>query len=381
MTAGRLLFVVHDAPFFISHRLSLAEAAVARGYDVHVAAPADPEAEERIRATGADFHPIPLNRSSRNPLNEAKLVRFLWQLVGQLTPSLMHCVGMKPVLYAGAVARVKRVPGVVHAITGLGFMFLRQDLKIKVARQLIKLLYGFALGYKNARAIFQNPDDLALFQQSGLVDPAAVDMIRGCGVDMTTFRPRAKGIFVSDAPVVMFPARLIRDKGLGEFIEAVRLLRDDFPHVRFVLVGRTDAVNPTAYQEADIQAWIKEGLVEWWGFSEDMSETLRQADLVVLPSYREGLPRGLIEAAATGLPVIATDVPGCREVVRPGKTGFLVPAYDGAAIARVMRQILSDLTTARLYGMAARKMAEEEFSVETFVTQSFATYHRVEAAS
>ena len=375
-----LLFLANDASSFVSHRLPIAKAAITQGYCVHVAAPSDHDAATIICKAGADFHPIPLDRGSRNPFVEMHTVLFLWSLFGRLKPSVIHCIGMKSVLYGGMMARIRRVPSAVYAITGLGFMFLHDDISIRLARFLISVLYAFALRHKNARVIFQNSDDRRLFELNQLIGRTPVDMICGCGVDMTIFQPRSdRKLFDSDQPVVMFPARLIRDKGLDEFIDAAEVLRPDFPTVRFVLVGRTDLINPTSVTQSELQNWVDSGIVEWWGFSNDMATTLRQADMVVLPSYREGLPRSLIEAAATALPVVTTDVPGCRDVVRHGETGLLVPAYDGMATATAIRQLLNAPNQARAMGAIGREMAEAEFSVKTFVELSLASYTALEA--
>ena len=376
----KLLFLANDASSFVSHRLTIAKAAITQGYCVHVAAPSDHGAAKIIRAAGADFHPVPLDRGSRNPFVEMYTVLFLWSLFGRLKPRIVHCIGMKSVLYGGIIARMRRVPSAVYAITGLGFMFLHDDIGVRMARILIKILYTFAMRHKNARVIFQNSDDRRILGLNQLFGGTPVDMIRGCGVDLTIFQPRSdRKLFDSDRPVVMFPARLIRDKGLDEFINAVKLLRPDFPTVRFVLVGRTDVINPTSVTQSELQNWVDQGIVEWWGFSNDMATTLRQADMVVLPSYREGLPRSLIEAAATALPVVTTDVPGCRDVVRHGETGLLVPAYDGTATATAIRQLLNTPNQARAMGTMGREMAEAEFSVKTFVELSLASYTALEA--
>ena len=370
-----LLFIVHDAPFFVSHRLAVGRSAVLAGYRVHVAAPEEAGAAATIRSAGLVFHPIALDRGSRHPLKELVLIGAMAGVLRRLEPDIVHCVGMKPVLYGGSLARLLKVPGLVNAVTGLGFMFLRTGLAARAARTAIRQVYRYALGHPNSRTIFQNPDDLALFEAAKLVPPDRVVTIKGCGVDLAAFRPTDRR--PDGPPVVMFPARLIRDKGLGEFLAAVRLLRPAFPDVRFVLVGRTDAVNPTAFTEAEVESWVRDGLVEWWGFSDDMPATLRRADIIVLPSYREGLPRGLIEAAATGLPIVATDVPGCREIVHHGENGLLVPARDPAATAAAIRDLLEAPARAETYGKAGRAMVEREYSVERFVGRSLHVYREV----
>jgi len=374
-TQPRLLMVLNDAPFFITHRLPVALAARDAGYEVHVALPFEVGPLAIIEREGLIAHDIPLKRGARRVGGELALIARLWRLVGRLKPDILHAVTMKPVLYAGLVARLRGVPGVVHAITGLGYLFLIEGLAARLQRAFVKRLYLLALGHKNCVAIFQNPDDLQLFFDNRLVDPGIVTMIKGCGVDMTRFaqRPEPEG-----EPVVMFPARILGDKGVHEFIAAARALKG---RARFVLVGRTDPDNPTDVGEAGIRTWEREGIVAWQGFSEDMPETLAQATIVCMPSYREGLPRGLIEAAAVGRAIVATDVPGCREIVRNGDNGLLVPARDGAATTAAIATLLDDPELRRRMAARSRAIAESEFSVELFVERSMAAYERARAGS
>jgi len=370
----RLLMVLNDAPFFISHRLPLALAARDAGCEVHVAVPFDAGPVAIMEAAGLVHHDIPLRRGARALGGEAALVAAIWRVVRRVRPDLMHAVTMKPVLYGGLVARAARVPAVVHAITGLGYLFLIEGTAARVQRAIIKSFYALALAHHNAHAIFQNPDDLKLFRDARLVDPAITSMIRGCGVDTAAFAPRDKP---GGPPVVMFPARILGDKGVHEFVEAARILKQRGSGARFVLVGRTDPDNPTDVGEAGIKAWTGEGIVEWWGFAEDMAATLAQAHIVCMPSYREGLPRVLIEAAAHALPIVTADVPGCREIVRDGDNGILVPVRNGPATAEAIGRLLDDAELRRRMGARGRAIAVAEFSVEDFVAKSLAAYGAV----
>ncbi|MBT3532508.1 MAG: glycosyltransferase family 4 protein, partial [Rhodospirillaceae bacterium] len=265
-------------------------------------------------------------------------------------------------------------PGVVHAITGMGFLFISNDWLARSIRTLIMPLYRYALGHPNARVIFQNPDDLGMFLQRRLVREDITLMIKGCGVDMTTFAPVPPP---EGRIVVMFPARILGDKGVHEFIHAARTLKDAGSQARFVLVGRRDPANPTDVPEAVVRGWELDGLIEWWGFRTDMPQVLQQAHIICMPSYREGLPRGLIEAAACGLPIVTADVPGCREVVRQGESGLLVPVRDGPATAAAIGTLLEDDELRRSMGRAARQMALDEFTVEAFVADTLAAYDMV----
>jgi glycosyltransferase involved in cell wall biosynthesis len=370
----RLLFLMNEALFFTTHRLPIALAAREAGYDVHVAAPFDEGPVDVIRQNGFAWHDLPLRRGGRNILAELWLLLACFRLIARLRPQLVHHVAMKPVIYGGLASRLLRVPAVVHAITGLGFLFIRRNLSARLIRSMIMPLYRFSLGHPNSRVIFQNRDDLDLFRRHRLVDESRAVMIRGCGVDMTEFHPAARP---EGPPIVMFPARIIGDKGVNEFVEAARLLCGEGVQARFVLVGRRDPDNPTDVAEAVIRGWEAEGIVEWWGFRADMAAVLPQAAIVCMPSYREGMPRVLIEAAACGAPVVTTDVPGCREAIEDGATGLLVPAQDGVRTANAIRRLLDDDGMRERFSRAARARAEAEFSVEEFVDASMAAYRAI----
>jgi glycosyltransferase involved in cell wall biosynthesis len=267
----------------------------------------------------------------------------------------------------------------------MGYLFIRDDWPARTLRALIRPLYRYALGHPNARVIFQNPDDLGLFLRQGLVREDMTVMIKGCGVDMRIFAPVEPAVPPpeerSDDPLlVIFPARILGDKGVYEFVHAARTLKAAGSQARFILVGRRDPANPTDVAETTILDWEREGLVEWWGFRTDMPKVLRQAHIICMPSYREGLPRGLIEAAACGLPIVTADVPGCREVVRDGESGILVPVRDGAATAAAIGRLLDDSDLRHAMGRAARQLALDEFTVEAFVADTLAAYAALRAA-
>jgi glycosyltransferase involved in cell wall biosynthesis len=377
MTQGqpkRLLLLLNDAPFFVTHRLSVGIAAKAAGWEVHVAVPFEAQAVSRIEAEGLIHHDVPLARGGTNPVAELKLLAAYWRLMGDIKPDLVHAVTMKPGAYGGAVARLRGVPSLVVAVTGLGFLFLRDTMKTRILRKIVLGLYGFGLGHKNARAIFQNPDDEALFNERKLIGKTPVHMIKGCGVDLESFAitPEPAG-----KPVVTFPARLIGDKGLLEFIDAAKRCKENGIEAIFRLVGRTDADNPTDIGEATVRQWEAQGLVEWLGFSGDMPAVFRDCHIVCLPSYREGLPRTLIEATASGRAIVTTDVPGCREIVQHGENGLLVPARDGAATAAAITDLVTHAGKRQRMAKKGRAIAEASFSVQKFVADSLAVYNEI----
>ncbi len=372
--AGRLLFLLADAPFFVSHRLSIALAAKAAGFEVHVAVPFAAEPVRRMHECGLVHHDIPLRRGARSLHGELRLIAAFARLLRRLRPTMVHAVSLKPVIYGGLMARVMGVPAAVLAVTGLGYVFLREGTSAALTRALVKRLYRFALAHRNSRAVFQNPDDRALFVDGGLVAARRVVLTRGCGVDTAEFAPAPES---EGTPTVVFPARILGDKGAHEFAAAARCLREDGVAARFVMVGRTDPDNPTDVGEPTIRRWEAEGILEWWGFRDDMAAVLAQAHVVCMPSYREGLPRVLIEAAACGRAIVTADVPGCREVVRDSENGLLVPVRDGAATAAAIRRLVEAPDLRRRLGARGREIVLAEFSVERFVAETLAVYRQL----
>jgi glycosyltransferase involved in cell wall biosynthesis len=236
-------------------------------------------------------------------------------------------------------------------------------------RDFIKLFYRLVLN--NTWVIFQNPDDRAAFLESHLVDPKKVTLIRGSGVDIRRFSPRPEPPGI---PLVVLPARLLWDKGVGEFVTAARMLQTEGLHVRFALVGDGDDENPASVSASQLRAWENGGVIEWWGWQENMQDVYAQAAIVCLPSYREGLPKTLIEAAACGRPIITSDVPGCREVVRQGENGLLVPARDASALAEALKDLLQNPKERLEMGKRGRIIAEKEFSMNLVISQTLAFY-------
>ncbi|MBN1283947.1 MAG: glycosyltransferase family 4 protein [Anaerolineae bacterium] len=369
----RLLFVINQADFFLSHKLPVARAALAAGYEVHVAAPVAPEAAA-IQAEGLIFHPVALDRRSLRVWDELFRLRDLYALYRALRPDLVHHFTIKPVIYGGLAARMARVPAVVSAVTGLGYVFLHTGFKAALLKSGVTLLYRLALHHPRAGVIFQNPDDLALFRRRRLVDAGAAVIIKGSGVDMQRFAltPEPGG-----PPVVLFASRMLWDKGVREYVEAARLLRAQGIKVRLVMAGQSDPHSPAAVPTAQLQAWHDSGLIEWWGHCDDMPAAFAKAHVVCLPSYREGLPKVLVEAAASGRAIVTTDVPGCREVVRHGENGLCVPVRDAAALAGALKRLIEDAPLRQRMAARGRCIAEAEFSVEQVVRETLALYQKL----
>jgi len=377
MSAGRILYVLNVDWFFLSHRLPIALEAQRLGYEVHVALGLTTH-EERLRALGFVVHPLRLDRSSMNPLGALRNVAEIQGVVRKVSPRLVHLVTIKPVLLGGVAARLAGAPAIVAAVPGLGYVFASRGPLAVLRRALIGGLYRMALAHRNLRVIVQNRADHAVISERFGVDPRRVVTIRGSGVNLEEFRMQP---VPSGPPVVALVARMLADKGVREFVAAARALRTaregTGEPARFVLVGEPDPGNPTSIDEAEITGWVRDGIVERWGRRDDVSEVMRSASLVVLPSYHEGLPKVLLEAAACGRPVVATAIPGCREAVEPGETGLLVPVRDPAALAAAMGELLDDPSRRLAMGLAARARAEREFDVRDVVARHHAVYREL----
>ena len=365
-----LLFVVNNPAFFLSHRLPVALGAAAAGYEVHVATMEGPAARA-IQEHGFTHHAIPMTRSGKNPLQELQSLLALWRLYRRVDPDVVHAVTIKPVLYGGIAARLARVPAYVAAVSGLGFIFTRRKRGPDFLRWASMALYRLALGHSNSRVIFQNANDRDVLMQAGVVRAAQIVMIRGSGVDLEKFgvAPEPAG-----RPVAVMAARLLRDKGVCEFVEAARLAAGHGGGLRWVLAGSTDAGNPASVTEDEVALWKSEGVVECLGEQADVAGLYQRAHIVVLPSYREGLPKSLIEAAACGRAVVTTDVPGCRDAIEPGRTGVLVPAKNARALARAVQELADDATLRHKLGAAGRELAERAFDVRLVVARHLEIY-------
>ena len=365
--------VVNRDSFFLSHRLPLARGARDAGMEVMVAA-GDTGHGPAIAKAGFEFIPLPFARGALNPLREAWTFNVLLHLYRRLRPSLVYHNTAQPVIYGSVAARLAGGAAVVNAISGLGYVFTSDHLTAKALRPLLRRLWRTALSHPRSRTIFENPDDRDDFVRMGLVRETASVVIRGAGVDCGTFRVVAEP---EGVPTVVLPARMLWDKGVREFVEAARTLRARGRLARFVLVGAPDDGNREAIPTQQLDSWSREGVVEWWGHRSDMPAVLAGAAVVVLPSYGEGLPKALLEAAAAGRPVVTTDVRGCREVVRPGVTGLLVPPRDSAALAESIERLLASPSLRADLGLGARRLVEAEFGEPMIVERTLAVYRRV----
>ncbi len=355
----KLIYLVTEDWYFLSHRLPMARAALAAGFEVVVATRVNrPEDRAAIEAEGFRITALDWRRGGRNPLSELKAVAAIVRLYRRERPDIVHHVAMKPVLEGSLAAWIAGVPAMVNALTGLGALFIGSDTATRAMGPFVRVALRFLLARGHGRLLMQNPDDLDLLVRRGIVARARAVLIPGSGVDLARFAPSPEP---SGAPVAALVARMLWDKGVGELVEAARLLKGRGVGLRIRLVGPRDDHNPASIPQATLEQWVREGLIEWPGAVGDIAQLWRDTAIAVLPSYREGLPKALLEAAAAGRPMVATDVPGCREIVRHQETGLLVPPRDPVALADALARLAGDAALRRRLGAAARRLAEQRF--------------------
>lgn len=362
---GKVLLFANTDWYLFNFRLSLAKALRDAGFDVLLVSPAGPYGE-RLRSEGFRWREAPMRRRSLNVLRELSLVLWLARLIRSEGVCLVHGMTIKCAIY-GSLASLIAVrgercrPARVSSIAGMGYVFTSDQRLAKALRPLVRGLMKLTLGGRKASVIVQNSDDASLLARSGLVEQASIRVIKGSGVNCDRFFPAPSDARGSSKLKVVLPARLLWDKGVAEFVDAARILHNEGRAVEFLLAGTTDPGNPTSVSESDVRAWVDEGLVTWLGHVDDMPALFRAVDIVALPSYREGLPKGLIEAAACALPLVATDAPGCREVVTHEVDGLVVPLRNSEALARAIARLLDDAGLRERLGAAARRKAREQF--------------------
>ncbi len=367
----KVLIALNSAWNLLNFRAGLIKALLADGHTVVLAAPSD-ESVPALKALGARFVNLPMNTHGTNPLVDLLLLARFVRLLRHERPDVLLGYTAKPNIYGALAAHALGV-AVVNNISGLGSVFIRGGWLAKVLQQ----LYRLALA-RSKRVFFQNSDDLKLFLTLGLVKLEQIGLLPGSGIDLKHFSPLPLPSLMSDDKrefkkhfVFLLVARLLKDKGLFEYVAAAKIVKKKYPFVEFRLLGSLDVNNPNAVTQAQLNLWCHEGTITYLGISKDVREQMSRSDCIVLPSYREGTPRTLLEAAAMARPLIATDVPGCREVVIHKVNGYLCQVYDSEDLAKKIEKILK-LPPAELFkmGLAARKHVEKNYN-ENIIIESY----------
>lgn len=368
-----ILYIVTEDWYFASHRLPMARAAKDAGFRVVVATRVDAH-RGVFESEGFELLEFPNLRRGLPFWREVSTILGLRRLIADLRPNLVHMIALKPAVFGTMAARWAGTPPVLVTFTGLGFVFTSISLQAKVLRPLVLSALRYFLRHPSVYIVAQNSEDFGLLAGAGLLSPQRSRIIHGSGVDVSHYLPlpEPEGPFTCAAA-----CRMLGDKGIYDLVEAARLLRTRGTPVRWLLAGPADPLNPTAVPEKTLRAWSRDGLVEWLGQVADIREVWRKAHLAVLPSHREGLPKALIEAAACGRAIVATDTTGCREVVQDGVTGLLVSPRSPAQLADAVERLAKDAALRVRMGARGR-LRVEEFFAETIVTaQTKELYERL----
>lgn len=371
--ARRVLFVITEDWYFCSHYLERALALQAAGVEVGVATRLRVHADV-IRNAGFRAFPIEFNRQGLNPLRELRCAAQLRKIVREFAPDICHHVALKPIVIGTLVARWLGGLPVVNAPTGMGYVFTSNTLKARLLRPIAKTVLRWLLNPKGSKVIIQNKDDLRTLIGWGCVTPENAVLVRGAGVNVARFHPKAEP---PGQITITLVARMLKDKGIHEFVMAARMLKARGITARFRLVGGPDSGNPSTLDHETLSSLSEEGVIEWAGHLKDVRPALDASHIVCLPSYREGMPKALLEAAAAGLPLVSTDVPGCREIVRHGVNGLLVPARDATALAAALETLIRTPALRVAMGAASRTLAVQEFSSAQIIRETKLVYEDV----
>ena len=358
---AKILIIGSVASSLINFRGPLLQEMVALGHEINACAPEAPaDIRTQLSNIGVTYHEIRIERTSLSPLQAIYSILNLITLFKKIKPDVYLGYTIKPVIYGSIAARVTRVSNIYSIISGLGYTFSNSGIKAKIIGLLVKSLYKIALHF-NQKVFFQNPDDLTVFNRHGLLrrfDQAV--LINGSGVDLNLFTPKQFPTHIS----FLLISRLIKEKGIYEYVETAQKIKEKYPKIKFSLVGYIDEKYPSAISREDLNKWIESGIIDFQGFLKDVRPAIENCTVYVLPSfYPEGTPRSVLEAMAMGRPIITTDSPGCRETVQHGVNGFLVPKYDVPALVEAAEFYIQNPAEISRTGLASRRIAEEKYDV------------------
>ena len=371
----KILFLVNYLSFFTSHRLPIAESLLAKGFEVFIAygelRGANPKLLEK---KGYNIKFVPMHFGRLNLFRELITLYHIWILFKKIKPDIAHLITIKPYLYGGIICRLINIKCLVSAVTGLGTLFIQKSFKNRLLILLLYPFYSLAFNHPNQRVILQNKDDLKQLINWGVVKLSKIKLLKGSGVDLKNFTnfDEPNGVVT-----ICFAARLLKDKGVYEYISAARLLKKRGVKAQFLLAGDLDKNNPTSLSLNNLNELKKEKIINFLGFSEDIPSLYAKSHIICLPSYREGLPKSLIEAAAAKRAVVTTDVPGCRDAIISNKTGLLVPEKDPQKLADALQYLIENPQKRIAMAAAGKKLAEEEFRIEKIVAEHINIYQEL----
>jgi len=368
----KILYIINVDWFFISHFLPLGKEALKRGHAVHIACGIT-DKQEYLEDLGFIVHPLPILRSGTDLFKELQTMSAMYKVIQFVQPDILELFTIKPLLYGGIVSRFFTIKKRVFYITGLGYVFVAKGVKGFVIRNIVKAMYKLAISGKNNTIVTENIFDKELINSLKAVDKKQIKIIKGAGVDLDQYKYAQED---NDNLKVTMACRLLRDKGIFEYIEAAKILKNKGIDVEFEIYGDIDIYNPATLHDEDLEKIKKEGFVTVHKFSSDIANVFSNVNIVVLPSYREGLPKVLVEAAACGRAVVTTDVPGCRDAIEVNVTGLLCKVRDATSLAQQIEKLILDPELRNSMGKAGRELAEKEFDIKKVVKKHFEIYEQ-----
>ncbi len=376
MMKKKIIINLTEDWFFVSHFLSRAIDAKKAGYDVYISCN-EKKDRKYIEKKGITFFSLPLDRRGLNPIYELNTFLRYFYIFNKVKPDIVHNVGPKPIIYGSIVAKLVKIKSVINAPIGMGYVFTCSSLKAKLLKRILLFLFKFTLNKhhgrnKKNRVIFENSDDMNFFINSKIVNANEAILIRGAGVEIDKELIKRKK--ENQIPTVTLVGRMLEDKGIYEFVEAAKILKNKKIRSRFLLIGDTDEKNPTSIKKSILKDWNDKKIIEWFGWVKDVKYLLLETDILCLPSYREGLPKSLLEGAAIGLPLITTNTVGCREVVLDGINGYLVPIKESIKLSLAIEKLIVNKELRVRMGKESFKLAKTEFSSEIINSQTISVY-------
>ena len=368
-----VLMVLNDIAWYWTHRQPLAKAILGRGDQLSLAT-FGASSDEGVRDMGVQGYELTEHGRGLGVLFHVKILFSIWGVIRKTKPDVIHAITLRHAFYTGVITRLIGFKPVVFTVAGVGSLFTDQSTKMKIVRALAIPVLRFAFKGEGRFLIFQNPDDRKLMLDHKVVNEEQTTIIRGSGVDLTEF-PLTPETQNNEEPIVLFSSRLIREKGIDDFIEAAKIIKERGIKARFQIAGDVYEKNPNSLTRKEMQGYHDAGIIEWLGQVSDMPALFKKISIMALPSYYgEGVPKILLEAAAIGRPIITCDVPGCREAVIHEKNGLLIPPKSPEELADAIERLLSDIELRNQYGLAGRAMVEEDFHVDSVVSRTLKTY-------
>lgn len=373
MTNKRVLFVITEDWTLISHRLHLVDAAIDAGYKVAIATKINKH-RKFLEDRGMKIFEWKLHRGSLNPIKEIIAILSLMKILFEFKPDIIHAVAQKPVIYAGLAKKIYKKASFIAALGGLGFVYTSKRLRATLLKPLLRLLLKSVLDGKRTRLILQNKDNVNTIERINIINKKYIRLVKGAGVEMKKYLPSKIPLKTT---IIILPGRMLWDKGVGEFVRVAKRIKGRNIKARFVLVGDIDLDNPESIKQIQIDKWIESGVIEHWGRCDDMEKVYKKSSIVCLPSYNEGLPKVLLEAGSSSRPIVAFDVPGCREVIKNKVNGFLVQFRNENALETALVKLINDKKLCEKMGKNGRKIVERYFASEIINTQTLKIWNEV----